>query len=97
MFACCCWNVEVRITIRELLAFSILEILNVPYGLVLPAVAPQPNGLPLLEHLPRDPEQQPAHVDFELHGVTEFGEALPAPVLATVFNAGGFDEVAGLI
>lgn len=60
MFACCFGDVELRIAVRKLLAFSVLEILNLPYRLVLPAVAPEPDGLPLLEHPARCLEQQPA-------------------------------------
>lgn len=60
MFASCCWDVELRIIIRKLFASSILEVLDIPDRLVLPAVAPQPNGLPLLEHPLRGLEQQPA-------------------------------------
>lgn len=60
MFAGCFWNVEVGILMKKHLAPSVLEILNLLYRLVLPAVAPQLDGVSLLEHPAWGLKQQPA-------------------------------------
>lgn len=59
MFARCLWNVEFRVSVKILPASAILEILDLHDPHAVPAVAPQPDGLPLLEHPPRGLEQQP--------------------------------------
>lgn len=59
VLACCPWDVEVRILMRKLPASAVLEILDLVNRDVLPAVAPQRDGVPLLDHPATGLELQP--------------------------------------
>ena len=55
----CLWDREVGTQIGKRLGFSILEEYDLIQRAVFPAVAPQHDGLPFLEHEARGLEQQP--------------------------------------
>lgn len=59
MTVVCMWDGEAGLHVGKFLRFSILEKYDLMQRLVSPAMAPQHNGLPFLEHQARGLEQQP--------------------------------------